>query len=180
MARVIADGLDGQLNVVLVHKLRAPFHPEVAIGAIDESGRIVVGDSAEAYGADSDYIQEEARSQLETIQRRRQLYTPNCKPISARDRLVIVVDDGIATGSTLLSALRLVRLDNPRRLVAAVGVAPTDRLPLLANEADEVVCGHHTRDFGSVGSFFQNFASVSDDDVVGALQTADATWRSHR
>ena len=106
MAKIIADALGGELDVVLVHKLGAPGQPELAIGAIDEG-----------------YLEGEKQAQLEVLRQRRARYTPSRAPIDPHDRIVIVVDDGIATGSTMTAALRAVRRQKPNKLVGAVAVA---------------------------------------------------------
>jgi predicted phosphoribosyltransferase len=116
MARLIADGLEGEVDVVLVHKLRAPEQPELAIGAIDETGRSHL--SAYAQQLDlGDYIEVEKTTQLAELRRRRALYTGVRPPVDPAGRIVIVVDDGIATGSSMLAALRCIRARHPRRLV---------------------------------------------------------------
>ena len=121
MAKIIADALGGELDVVLVHKLGAPGQPELAIGAIDEAGNVFLG----GYGLDIDegYLEGEKQAQLEVLRQRRARYTPSRAPIDPHDRIVIVVDDGIATGSTMTAALRAVRRQKPNKLVGAVAVA---------------------------------------------------------
>jgi len=173
MGRIIADGLGGELDVVLVHKLGAPGNPEFAVGAVDEEGDVEVADWARRLGVPEDYLQEEARRQSERLRERRRLYTPVRAPIERGGRVVIVVDDGVATGATMKSALRLVRKAGPERLVAAVAVAPPDALESLREAADEVVCLDSPRAFQAVGQFFRNFDQVEDDAVVRALQPRD-------
>ena len=118
MGKIVADVLDGELDVVLVRKLRAPQNPELAIGSIDETGTVYLDpDTRDLW--DELYLEEEKKVQLETIQRRRQMYQPMGSPIDAAGRIVIVLDDGIATGSTMIAALRAVRARHPARLIAA-------------------------------------------------------------
>ena len=107
MAKIIADALDGELDVVLVHKLSHPEQPELAIGAIDEAGNAFVNDWAAEL--DPIYLEAEKKRQLAVLRERRGRYTPWRKPIDPHDRIVIVVDDGIATGSTITAALRVLR-----------------------------------------------------------------------
>ncbi|HUK39682.1 MAG TPA: phosphoribosyltransferase family protein [Candidatus Acidoferrales bacterium] len=170
MARIIADALGGELDVVLVHKLGHPAQPELAIGAVDESGHVFLTDYALEIG--HEYVDAEKERQLEVIRQRRARYTPSSGPIDPRDRLVIVVDDGIATGSTMTAALRAVRAKKPKKLVAAVGVASAQAARAMKQEADEVVCLHvpEEYDFYAVGQFFKDFSQVSDDDVIAILQ----------
>ena len=170
MARVIADALDGDLDVVLVRKIRAPGQPELAIGAVDESGVVLEGEYFDI--ASDDYVREEVRGQQEILRTRRELYTKAHGPIDPAGRIVIIVDDGIATGSSMLSAIRSVRAHGPRKIIVAIGVSPTSSLERIRAEADEVVCLHHTDNFYAVGRFFDDFAQVTDELVVRALAPA--------
>ncbi|HWP58631.1 MAG TPA: phosphoribosyltransferase family protein [Candidatus Acidoferrales bacterium] len=168
MAKIIAEVLDGDLDVVLVHKLGAPGEPELAIGSIDEGGHVYL--TEHAYGVGSDYIEQEKKQQLERLRQRRALYTPMRAPLDPGGRTVIVVDNGIATGATMLAALRAVRQKKPARLIGAVAVAPPSTIARLAREADEIVCLEVPPDFHAVGEFFEEFAQVSDEDVIAILK----------
>jgi predicted phosphoribosyltransferase len=167
MARVIAGALEGDLDVVLVRKLRAPEQPELAIGAVDESGTVLQGRYFDL--APRDYLHEEVRTQLEILRSRRQQYTRASPAINLRGRIAIIVDDGIATGSSMLAAIRAVRAQGPTKLVVAIGVAPPETLARIEAEVDEVVCLQAPDDFGAVGQFFEDFSEVTDDMVVAAL-----------
>jgi putative phosphoribosyl transferase len=170
MARIIADALDGDLDVVLVRKLRAPDQPELAIGAIDEAGKVLRG--AYFHIASEEQIREETLAQQEVIRARRQLYTGARAPIDPAGRIAILVDDGVATGSSMLSAIQAVRLNRPAKLVVAIGVAPMETLARLGEAADEVVCLYSTDAFMAVGQFFDDFSEVTDEMVVAALKRA--------
>lgn len=172
MAKIIADQLGGELDVVLVRKLRAPHQPELAVGSVNESGWTYQSDYAELYGADADYIESEKRAQLETIRRRRAQYTPIRPSIDPAGRIVIVIDDGLATGATMISALHGLRASKPARLVCAVPVAPPDTLAKVADMADEVVCLEAPQFFQAVGQFYQYFPQVDDDEVIEILKSA--------
>ncbi|SFN47512.1 alpha/beta fold hydrolase [Dokdonella immobilis] len=170
MARLIADALDGDLDVILVRKLGAPDNPEFAIGAIDESGETMLDDNAVRWsGADRDYLRREAGRQLALIRERRSLYCGNRPGIDPTDRTVIVVDDGLATGATMLSALHALRGRHPRHLVCAVPVAARDSLVQVGRVADEVVVLASPPHFGAVGRYYRDFGSVSDEAVIAAL-----------
>jgi predicted phosphoribosyltransferase len=167
MARIIADALGGDLDVVLVRKLRAPGQPELAIGAVDEAGAVLKGGYFEI--ASDEYLREEVRTQQAILRKRRELYTRAQKAVDPAGRVVVIVDDGIATGSSMLSAIRSVRAQRPGKIVVAIGVAPPSSLARMRAEADEVVCLRSPQDFLSVGQFFEDFSEVTDDMVVQAL-----------
>ncbi|HET9468017.1 MAG TPA: phosphoribosyltransferase family protein [Vicinamibacterales bacterium] len=172
MARIIASALDGELNVVLVRKLRAPYQAELAIGAIDEAGAVLTGRHLDRAEVSEEYLREEIRTQSEVLRRRRRLYTGTRPQSTATARVVIIVDDGIATGSSMLAAIRSVRAQRPRKIVVAIAVAAPESLGVIQKEADEVVCLHSPEDFYAVGQFFENFSEVTDDMVVAALAGA--------
>jgi putative phosphoribosyl transferase len=174
MAKLIADSLGGELDVVLVHKLSYPSQPELAIGAIDENGNVFVLNYA--LEIEAEYLEAEKKRQLEILRQRRAWYTPTRGSIDPHDRIVIVVDDGIATGSTMTAALQAIRARKPKKLVSAVGVAPWRAARAMMREADEVVCLKVPResDFRAVGQFFEDFSQVSDEDVIAILQQHDS------
>jgi len=168
MAEIIADALGGELDVVLVHKLSHPDQPEFAVGAIDESGRLYLADWATELTPQ--LLEDEKQRQLDVLRRRRNLYTPLRPPIDPLGRIAIVVDDGIATGSTMIAALRAVRTKRPKKLICAVAVASPQALHAMSREADVVVCLTAPAEFFAVGQFFDDFAQVTDGDVVDILQ----------
>lgn len=175
MGRVIARRLGGELDVVLVRKLRAPFSPEFAVGAIDETGWAYVAPHARQAGADDRYLEEEKAAQLATLRRRRADYTPHRPPIDPGGRVAIVIDDGLATGATMIAALHAVRARGPARLVCAVPIAPPDSVEAVKPYCDEVVCLDTPWDFGAVGRFYRNFDQVEDDEVIRLLgETGEA------
>jgi predicted phosphoribosyltransferase len=170
MAKIIAEALQGDLDVVLVHKLRAPFQPELAIGAIDEAGHVYRHDvGVDVSAAD---LAREVDAQRDLLRRRRAIYTHARPHTPATGRIAIIVDDGIATGSSVLAAIRAVRRQDPARIVVATAVAPLDSLRRIGGEADEVVCLLTPRVFFAVGEFFENFSSVSDETVAQLLAEA--------
>ncbi|MGE3276905.1 MAG: phosphoribosyltransferase [Vicinamibacterales bacterium] len=169
MARDIASALDGDLDVVLVRKLRAPGHEELAIGAVDESGHVLVTAHAGNAAVDDAYLAAEVETQLATLRARRRDYTPLRPALDPAGRIVIVVDDGIATGATMLAAVRALRERSPARIIIATPVAPPETVRRLSAEADEVVCLSTPPDFYAVGQFYEDFAEVPDTAVKEAL-----------
>lgn len=170
MAKTIAHALGGEFDVVLVRKLRAPHHAELAVGSVDESGWVYVAEHAALYGADSAYIEAEKQVQLQTIRQRRAQYTPIRPPIDPSERIVIVIDDGLATGATMISALHGLRERHPARLICAVPVAPPETLEKIAGMADEVVCLQAPEFFRAVGQFYTHFPQVEDTEVIALLK----------
>lgn len=172
MAKIIAEALEGDLDVVLVHKLGAPGQPELAIGAVDEDGRVYLADySVPEWGISSEYIDREKEQQLKTLRRRRAQYTPFRSPMNPSGRTVIVVDNGIATGATMIAALRSAREKAPAKLIAAVAVLPVSTLRRIEKYADEVAYLDTPKDFFAVGQYFEDFSQVTDDDVVAILKS---------
>ena len=169
MGRVLADELHAELDVVLVHKLRAPLDPEFALGAIDEYGHKSFITNATITHYLPSEIDGIAENELAELRRRRQLYTPTRGSKSAFNRVAIVVDDGIATGSTMAAALKAVRAMQPKKLVCAVPVAARDSLLRLKSLADDVVCLNSVEHFGAVSLYYRHFPQVTDADVVYLL-----------
>ncbi len=174
MGKVVADALGGDLDVVLTRKIPAPGFPEFAIGAVDESGWSYVSDDAARVGATRDYLDRAIAAERETMRRRREQYTPIRPPIDPAGRVVIVVDDGLATGATMMATLHALRARHPARLLCAVPVASYEALELVKPHADEVVCLDVPFDFRAVGQFYEDFRQVGDDEVVALLREAGA------
>lgn len=170
MGRVLADALGGELDVVLVRKLGAPLCPELAVGAVDESGCTHVAPHAAEAGADRGYLEAEVRRQLELLRRRRAAYSPLRAPIDVRGRIAIVVDDGLATGETMIAALHGVRARQPARLVCAVPVASSESLARVRPLADDTVCVHVDDHARSVGAAYGDFSQVEDEEVIACLR----------
>ena len=171
---ILAERLGGDLDVVLVRKLRAPFSPEYAIGSIDESGWVYLTQHAHSSGATGQYLEKEKCYQLGVLRERRNRYTPDRPAYHLAGRIAIIVDDGLATGSTMMAALHAVRAKRPARLVCAVPVASPDSLELVRPYADEVVCLHAPEEFYAVGQFYRTFGQVDDAQAIDLLKAAAA------
>ncbi len=170
MAAYIAQALRGQMDVVLVRKLRAPHQPELAIGAITETGWTTSVDGFNAYTPDETYLTTEKQRQLNTIEQRSKLYRPLHPALSPSGRIVIVVDDGMATGASMCAALHSVRASQPQKLICAVPVASPEALDFIQPLADEVVCLQCPHNFEAVGQFYQHFPQIEDADIVKMLR----------
>jgi len=170
MGRALADDLQGELDVVMVRKIGAPYNPEFALGAVDESGWVYRNPWAGDAPAVQRHIEAESKVQLDVLRRRRAQYTPGRAPVDPAGRIVIVVDDGLATGSTMIAALHALRSRKPARLICAVPVAPPDVLDKIGAYADEVVCLHTPADFQAVGQFYRHFDQVEDEEVIAVLR----------
>jgi predicted phosphoribosyltransferase len=170
MAKIIANELGGELDVVLVHKLGHPDQPEFAIGAVDESGNMILHDWAAE--VPRRYIEAEKDRQLAVLRNRRRRYTPDRAPLSPAGRTVIVVDDGIATGSTMTAALRAVRAQGPSNLIGAVAVASPTAARAMKQECDAIVCLNEPAEFFAVGQYFDDFTQVTDEDVIALMTDA--------
>ncbi len=169
MGKVVADLLLGELDIVLVHKLGAPLNPELAIGAIDESGWTYTLPFAEEFGETKNYLEEEQLRQLQALRQRRMRFTPFRRAISPSDRTAIIVDDGVATGATMIAALHAVREKHPAELICAVPVAASESLEQIRLLADKVCCLHSSTNFFAVQQFYRDYPQVEDDEVIKIL-----------
>jgi len=167
----LARELNAELDVVLSRKLRAPFNSEYALGAIGEDGRVTLNPLAwRTEGVTDEYLETEKQYQLSEIARRTKLFRDVRPMASITGRSVIVTDDGIATGSTMIAALQAVRAQKPYELIVAVPVAPPERLVQIRSLCDEAVCLLAPDDFNAVGQFYDEFDPVEDEEVVRLLR----------
>ncbi|HLA25420.1 MAG TPA: phosphoribosyltransferase family protein [bacterium] len=167
----VAVALDAPLDVVVPRKLRAPYNPELAVGAVAHDGSVYVDSPlVSSLRIPEEYLKEETATQLEEIRRRMRVYRGDRPQPALAGRAAIVVDDGIATGSTMIAALRAVRGMQPEVAAAAIPVAPPEGVESLRAEADDVVCLYTPTLFYAVGQFYDDFAQTTDDEVVFLLR----------
>ncbi len=166
----VAQELGAPLDILLVRKLGAPQNPELAVGAISEDGQVILdGDTIASLGISRDQLGGTiARERLE-LERRRSSYRGEALPIEVRGRNVLLIDDGLATGSTAVSAARALRGRGAARIVAAFPVCPQGVERALTGEFDEIVCLRKPRQFGGVGRWYRDFSPTSDSEVVELL-----------
>jgi predicted phosphoribosyltransferase len=166
LADIVANKLGADFDIVIPRKMGAPENEELAIGAVMEDGTSYINDYlVDALRITQNYIEQEKGRQAEEIGRRSAAYRrPGPYRIAGRD--TIIVDDGIATGATVIASARWARKQKPSSLTVAVPVAPPQSVEVLEHEADRVIVLRTPADFSSVGQFYEEFGSVSDDQVV--------------
>jgi putative phosphoribosyl transferase len=166
VAYEVARRLNAPLDVFLVRKLGLPGRPELAMGAIASGGiRVLNDDVVKWYGVPERVIDEVARDEQRELERRERAYREGRKPLDLTGRTVILIDDGLATGSSMRAAVVAVRARNPARVVVAVPVGSSETCGELAEVADEVLCVRTPDPFSAVGLWYRNFAQTSDDEV---------------
>ena len=170
VAYEVATTLEAPLDVYITRKLGAPFNPELAIGAVASDGTVVLDrDLIARVGASEEYLQEETTRQQQEIARRMDRYRGSRSSLDLRDKTVILVDDGVATGATVRASLRAIKQQEPGELILAVPVGPPDTIRLLSQETDRVICLHTPEVFWAVGAFYGVFDQTSDAEVVRLL-----------
>ena len=171
VAKEIADVLEADLDVAMARKIGAPRNPEFAIGAMAAGAAPVLDDAViSRHRIAAEYVAAAVAREGAELERRTREYRRGRSPIEARGRLVIVADDGVATGSTLKAVLAAVRSREPRRLVCAVPVGPPATIVELDRYADDVVCPLQPRGFTAVGGWYDDFSQLGDDVVVSLLE----------
>lgn len=175
----IARRLGVPLEVLIVRKIGAPGNPEYGLGALVEDGsRFVDERRVREEGFSPSDLEPTIARELDEIRRRAEAYRGGRPPVELAGQVVILVDDGMATGASVFAAVRAVRARRPRRLVVAVGVAPPDTVSRLAREADEVVVLIAPPVFFAVGEWYREFDQVSDDEVEDLLARSRAPLTS--
>jgi putative phosphoribosyl transferase len=172
----VARALNAPLDVMLVRKLGVPGHEELAMGAIAYGGiRILCDDVVRAFGIPEHLVASIARNEEEELDRRERVYRDHRPPLEVKGRTVILVDDGLATGSTMRAAAAALRTQSPGRLVVAVPVAPPETCAALQSEVDDVICARAPEPFFAVGNWYDDFSQISDEEVRHLLRAGSAS-----
>jgi putative phosphoribosyl transferase len=173
----VAKALKAPLDLVLVRKIGVPFQPELAAAAVVDGGQpeiVFNEDVISLAGVERDYIDRQAKRELAEIDRRRQTYLGDRPRVPLEGRILVVVDDGIATGASMRAALKALRRRRPMALVLAVPVAPADTVDALRAEVDQVVCLATPEPFYAIGLHYLDFRQLSDQEVVSSLAVLES------
>ncbi len=169
----VAVALGLPLDVVCPRKIGAPMNPEYALGAITETGERVFEEGIlERLGVEEDYVQKTIEEEKKQAEHRLEVYRKGLPPRDLSGKIVIIVDDGLATGSTMRAAIKTVRADNAERIVMAIPVSPSDTLREIQQLVDEEICLDTPSDFYAVGQFYQSFGQTTDEEVIELMQRA--------
>jgi putative phosphoribosyl transferase len=167
----IAKALGAPIDVYITRKIGAPHNPELAIGAVASDGTLIIDQQlVRRLGVDEDYIEQESNRQKDEISRRLSEYRGDRPNPQLAGKIVILVDDGVATGATTLATIRAIKAQDPRELILAVPVGPRDSIENLRQEVDKIVCLHAPEIFWAVGAFYNVFDQTSDAEVKALLQ----------
>lgn len=169
-AAEVALTLDTPLGLIITRKIGHPSSPEYAVGAVTETGP-VVWNEAERESLDDAWAEQAEATERAEAERRRKLYLAGREPVSAEGKIAIIVDDGIATGLTMLAAIQEVRIQSPQQIIVAVPVAPQDSIDILMESADEVIVLDNPESFsGAVAAHYEDFPQLSDEGVIDLLE----------
>jgi predicted phosphoribosyltransferase len=173
VAREIAEALNADLDVIFAGKLKAPYNPELAIGAVAEDGQVYINRTAVmTLNIKDDYIERQRKERLSVIKERLKTYRAVKKKVPLSGRTVVIVDDGLATGATMISAIHAANAEKARAIIVAVPGGPEDTLSLIREmpEVSEVVCPVVPRFFFAVSQIYSDFTQVEDEEVVEILK----------
>jgi predicted phosphoribosyltransferase len=173
VAYEVATALDVRLDLMLVRKLGVPSHPEFAMGAIASGGVQILNDDAlRAHPIDRASFEAVVAREAQELSRREKAYRGNRPPPQLKDQVVILIDDGLATGSSMMAAIHAVRMQAPERIVVAVPVAPRETVEDLSMQVDEVICPLIPEWMMSIGYWYLDFSQTSDEEVIDLMQRA--------
>jgi putative phosphoribosyl transferase len=166
----IAKKYNMPLEILLTKKIGHPWNEELAIGAVSLEGQII----DKRHNIPMAYIENEIKIIRQSLYERYEKFMGNRTPIDVKDKVVIIVDDGIATGNTLLAAIKMIRQKHPEKIVVAVPVAPFDTAEQIEQEVDDLICIHKIQHFTGVGGYYDDFSQVDDEEVIELLKVAPA------
>lgn len=171
VANELAKSLRGELDVIVTKKIGAPGNPEFAIGAVDSKGHLILNEDI-AYALEDlrDYLDKEKEKITAKVKEYEKKFRGEKPPLKIRDRVVIITDDGVATGSTLLTAIEFVKEESPKEIIVVIPVGPLETLEKLKEDVDKLVFLHAPRFFMSVGQFYENFEQTTDEEVTEILE----------
>lgn len=173
VAAEVARRLEADLDVIVARKLGAPGHEELAIGAVTaDGGRFLNDDVMRALKVKDAYLDQVTLREMEEARRREQRFRGARHQVEVQDRVVILVDDGLATGATMVAAARALRARHPRRIIVAVPVGSEQAVAALAREVDEIVCPSRPEPFIAIGLHYGDFSQVEDGEVLDLLRAS--------
>ncbi|MFC1609224.1 phosphoribosyltransferase [Patescibacteria group bacterium] len=165
----ISSALNLPLDIIAPRKISAPGAPELAIGAITEDGELILNESVKGYKIDPKYLETETENQKKEAERRLKVYRGERPPLILKDKIAIIVDDGVATGATMRAAIRSAKKSQAKKIVVAIPVIAQDSLEIIKNEVDEMIFLDAPPLFGAVGAFYENFSQTEDAEVIQLL-----------
>jgi predicted phosphoribosyltransferase len=170
---IVAKALGAPLDVALTKKIGHPYHKEYAIGAVSMQDIVLT----DVLGITEGYIEEEVKHIRKKLQQRHNQYYRHRTPLTLRDKTVIIIDDGIATGNTLMATVRLVSKQKPKKIIIAIPVAPSSAIKKMESElnVDEIICLQVPPNFQAVGQFYQVFDQVSDEEAIQIFEDGNKT-----
>jgi len=172
LGSVLAKELQLPLDIVLTKKIPAPGNPEAAIGAVSLHGEIIEEDLIHLEGISQEYLASHIKELRRKLQERAAMYRGKRKPLSLKRKTVIIVDDGVAMGSTMLAAIAFVRQEQPKKIIVAIPVGSAEAVARLKEKADEVICLHTPEFFYAIGQFYRQFPQVEDEEAIELLRGA--------
>ncbi len=173
LGSVLAKELQLPLDIVLTKKIPAPDNPEAAIGAVSLRGELLDESLIRLEGISAEYLASQITELRRKLKERAVLYRGKQKPLSLRGKTVIIVDDGVAMGSTMLAAIAFVRQERPKKIIVAIPVGSAEAVAKLKQKADEVICLHTPEFFYAIGAFYREFPQVEDEEAIELLRKAN-------
>ncbi|MDP3640104.1 MAG: phosphoribosyltransferase family protein [Nanoarchaeota archaeon] len=177
LGSVLAKELQLPLDIVLTKKIPAPDNPEAAIGAVSLRGELLDEELIHLEGISEEYVASQAKELRQKLKERAALYLGKRKPLSLQGKIVIIVDDGVAMGSTMLAAIAFVRQERPKKIIVAIPVGSAEALAKLREKADGVICLHTPEFFYALGAFYREFPQVEDEEAIKLLRKANERKR---